>query len=110
MKVRQINDVKLNEELRNPRGPLVVMFHSTGCDACRLPRIEFGLYAQVTADVRFREVDLAENPKLAGRYEIQRVPCVIVFAEGAEVGRHSGRGVAAALKHLLWARKGNEAA
>lgn len=110
MKVRQINDVKLNEELRNPRGPLVVMFLSTGCAACRLPRIEFGLYAQVTANARFRDVDLAENPKLAGRYDIQRVPTVIVFEDGMETGRHAGTGVAAALKRLLWVRRGNEAA
>ncbi len=36
------------------------------------------------------EVDEGENMKLAGRYQVRGFPTVIIFKDGAEVGRFAG--------------------
>ncbi|MGD1024969.1 MAG: thioredoxin family protein [Candidatus Sulfotelmatobacter sp.] len=72
-------------------GPIVVEFMSYGCEHCRAiePVLE-----QVAKMVEPREtifrVNIAVEQELAGSYQIQGTPTLIMFLDGNEVGRVEG--------------------
>ena len=72
-------------------GPIVVEFMSYGCAHCRAiePVLE-----QVARMVEPRErifrVNIAVEQELAGSYQIQGTPSLIMFLDGNEVGRVEG--------------------
>jgi thioredoxin 1 len=72
-------------------GPVVVEFMSYGCAHCRA--IE-PVLQEVAETVRSKEkvyrVNIALEPELAGSYQVEGTPTLIMFLGGAEVGRAEG--------------------
>ncbi len=72
-------------------GPIAVEFMSYGRAHCQV--IE-PVLQQVAAMVKSKEkifrVNTAIEPKLAERYQIQGTPTLVMFLDGAEVGRVEG--------------------
>jgi thioredoxin 1 len=72
-------------------GPIAVEFMSYGCAHCQM--IE-PVLQQVAAIVKSNEkifrVNIAIEPELAERYQIQGTPTLIMFLDGIEVGRVEG--------------------
>ena len=89
MRIEQIGDWTLEDRLGIGRGPIVVRFMETG-EKAGASRRDFLRAAKVHPNARFYEIDLVENPSLAGRYSIAKVPMVIVFINGTEVARQAG--------------------
>ena len=73
------------------QGPIAVEFMSYGCAHCQV--IE-PVLQQVAAMVKSTEkifrVNIAIEPELAERYQIQGTPTLIMFLDGTEVGRVEG--------------------
>ena len=73
------------------KGPIAVEFMSYGCAHCQT--IE-PVLQQVAEMVKQKEnifrVNVAVEPELADRYEIQGTPTLITFLDGKEVGRVEG--------------------
>jgi thioredoxin 1 len=73
------------------QGPIVVEFMSYGCAHCRT--IE-PVLQQVAERVKSKEkifrVNVAVEPELAERYEIQGTPTLMMFLDGNGVGRVEG--------------------
>jgi len=73
------------------KGPIAVEFMSYGCAHCQT--IE-PVLQQVAEMVKQKEnifrVNVAVEPELADRYEIQGTPTLIMFLDGKEVGRVEG--------------------
>ena len=66
------------------RGPAVVQFSAAYCAPCKaaVPRLE---RAASAAGVRYAQVDVGDEPELARRYGIRRVPTIAVTGRGGRV-------------------------
>jgi thioredoxin 1 len=75
----------------NGKGRMAVEFMSYGCSHCQA--IE-PLLQQIAEKVKSNEnifrVNVAVEPGLAGNYGIQGTPTIVMFLDGAEVGRDEG--------------------
>ncbi len=84
--------------------PILVDFWADWCAPCHaiaphLTRVVNGLAGRVRlAKV---EVDEGENMKLAGRYRLRGFPTVILFHDGAELGRFSGARASNWMEHWI---------
>jgi thioredoxin-like negative regulator of GroEL len=72
-------------------GPIVVEFMSYGCAHCRAiePVLE-QVATMVKPQERIFRVNIAVEPELAGSYQIQGTPTLIMFLDRNEVGRVEG--------------------
>ena len=72
-------------------GPIAVEFMSYGCAHCRAiePALEEVAEMVKTQEKIFR-VNIAVEQELAGSYQIQGTPSLIMFLDGSEVGRVEG--------------------
>ena len=101
MRIEQIGDWTLEDRLALGGKPVVVRFFELGGKGEGAARRDFARVAARHPDARFYEVDLVENPSLAERYSISRVPMVIVFINGAEVARQAGNLLATTVNRAL---------
>lgn len=90
MTVRRIGDWGLEDGLADSRTPMVAMFLFSGSGSQGASVGEMKLLEGAYPDVRFVLIDLAENPSLADRFLIRRMPTTIVFLGGVETARHEG--------------------
>ena len=72
-------------------GPIAVEFMSYGCAHCQViePVLQ-QVAAMVKSNEKIFRVNIAVEPELAERYQIQGTPTLIMFLDGTEVGRVEG--------------------
>lgn len=99
--MKRIGDWRLEDELNRSDEPVVVLFTASGTRRGQELRREVRTLARDYFLTRFFEVDLGENPGLAARFEIHRVPVLLVFAGTNEIHRHAGADPRAALVRAL---------
>ena len=91
MKLREITDWGLIEELRGRAEPLILTvvdrLKEHHLPAARRMAELAGEYDGAT----FRLVDVAENPSLKRVLKFKRLPGVVVYADGRELRRWQGR-------------------
>jgi putative thioredoxin len=77
--------------LEGSRGtPVMVDFWAEWCPPCRaLTPVLERVAAEYGGRVILAKIDVDENMKLAGRYQLRGFPTVILFINGAEVDRFS---------------------
>lgn len=81
---------------------VIAKFQTKSCVICR--RIEPGLKAVAEGlkdQVGVVDVDAEENAELAQRHNVLGVPTLILFREGAELGRRNGFQSAGMLREWL---------
>lgn len=72
-------------------GPIAVEFMSYGCAHCRaIEPILQQVAAMAPSIATLFRVNIAADPDLADRYEIGGTPTLVMFLDGAEVGRVEG--------------------
>lgn len=99
--MKRVGDWRLEEELNFGHDPVVVLFTSSGVGRGREARLAFRALARDYFLTRFFEVDLAENPALETRFDIHRVPTLVVFVEGEERVRDAGHDMRSLLRRVL---------
>jgi thioredoxin 1 len=73
------------------QGPIVVEFMSYGCAHCRTIEPVLQQVAEmVKPKEKFFRVNVAVEPELAERYDIQGTPTLMMFLDGNGVGRIEG--------------------
>ncbi|HLD13747.1 MAG TPA: thioredoxin [Burkholderiales bacterium] len=70
--------------------PVMVDFWADWCPPCRMLTPVLERVTQLRDDVRLAKIEVDENMKLAGRYQLRGFPTVILFRDGEERGRFSG--------------------
>ena len=70
--------------------PVLVDFYSDSCVPCKMLSPVVEQLSNETPDVKFVGVDVDEAERLAVKYGISSIPCLILFENGAEAKRSVG--------------------
>jgi len=82
--------------------PVIVDFHALWCSPCKMQSpILKELAAELGDSVRIIKIDVDTNNQIAGRYNVQSVPTIMVFKNGKQVWRQSGVVSKSQLKSVL---------
>ena len=90
-KTQTVTSASFTRLVLEAEGPIAVEFMSYGCAHCRAiePVLEQVAEIVKTQEKIFR-VNIAIEQELAGSYQIQGTPSLIMFLDGNEVGRVEG--------------------
>ena len=71
--------------------PVIVDFHALWCSPCKIQSPILKEVANELGDrIKIIKIDVDQNSEIAGRYNIQSVPTLIMFKNGKQVWRQSG--------------------
>jgi thioredoxin 1 len=89
--ILQVTDDTFDTLVLDRNGPIVVEFMSYGCSHCRAiePVLQEIAVNPNNGEAFFR-VNIALDRELAESYEIMGTPTLVMFLNGAEVGRAEG--------------------
>src|SRR5450759_2221950 len=82
--------------------PVVVDFHALWCSPCKMQSpILKEVAAELGDKVRVIKIDVDQNNEIAGRYNVQSVPTLIIFKTGKKIWRQSGVATKSQLRDVL---------
>tara|TARA_Y100000310_G_scaffold306353_1_gene347415 strand:- start:1750 stop:2076 length:327 start_codon:yes stop_codon:yes gene_type:complete len=86
----EITEEEFNNIIDNSHKVVVVDFFAEWCMPCLMLAPIIDELALKMKDVKFTKVNVDNNQKLAQKYNISPIPCLIIFKDGKEVDRIIG--------------------
>ena len=89
--MEQVNDTNFEQAVLKANKPVLVDFFADWCGPCRqmLP-IADELSQEMTSQVKIVKLNVDEAENTAEKYEIQSIPTMILFKNGAKAAEHHG--------------------
>jgi thioredoxin 1 len=90
MAVQHISENEFDEVVLKSKEPVLVDFYATWCGPCKMMSPILEQLSEEKTDVKFAAIDVDEAERLAIKYGISSVPCMILFNNGEETDRVIG--------------------
>ena len=90
MGVLQIKEDQFEVEVEKAKGKVLVDFWASWCGPCRMLSPVVDQLSEEVEGVKFVGVDVDSAERLAVKYGISSIPCLVLFENGAEVKRSVG--------------------
>ncbi|MCR4925740.1 MAG: thioredoxin [Clostridiales bacterium] len=90
MSVEKINSVKFSDEVLKSQSLVLVDFYADWCAPCRMLRPTVEAIAEEKSSLKVFCVNIDEESLLAQNYDINSIPCLILFENGKEKARSIG--------------------
>jgi thioredoxin 1 len=89
--VPELTKYTFDETIRSASLPVVVEFWAEWCPPCKMiaPALE-SIAVEHVPSVHIFKVNVDEHPELATRYQVQSIPTLLVFRDGALTRRMVG--------------------
>ncbi|MBE6537745.1 MAG: thioredoxin [Clostridia bacterium] len=86
--------VKVNisnfEDIKNAGKPVLLDFYADWCGPCRMVAPIVDEIAKERSDIIVGKVNVDEEPRLAGMFNVLSIPCLVVMKDGRVVAQASG--------------------
>ena len=86
----KINDLNFENEILNCNKTALVDFYADWCGPCKMVSPIIEEIANERTDIVVGKVNVDEIPRLAMKYNVNSIPTLIVFKDGAEINRIVG--------------------
>ena len=90
MGVLQIREDQFEAEVEKAEGKVLVDFWASWCGPCKMLSPVVEQLSDEVQDVKFVGLDVDDSERLAMKYGISSIPCLILFENGEEVKRSVG--------------------
>ena len=90
MGVLQIKEDQFEVEVEKAEGKVLVDFWASWCGPCRMLSPVVDQLSEEVKDVKFVGLDVDSAERLAVKYGISSIPCLVLFENGEEVKRSVG--------------------
>ncbi|PCJ20053.1 MAG: thioredoxin [Candidatus Cloacimonadota bacterium] len=86
MSVGVITQDNFDEIVDNSKAPVLVDFWAEWCGPCKMliPVLE-ELSSEYGDDLTIYKANVEENPKLAQKFKVRSIPCLILFKDGEAI-------------------------
>ncbi len=101
MAVLQIKEEQFEAEVEKAEGKVLVDFWASWCGPCRMLSPVVEQLSEEVSDVKFVGLDVDASERMAVKYGISSIPCLVLFENGAEVKRSVGFQPKSALAQFL---------
>ena len=90
MSVIHVNYENFDEVVLSSKSPVLVDFSATWCGPCQMIAPIIDEIAEENDDFTVVKIDVDEAPELAMKYQIVRIPTLIVVKDGEAVNKSVG--------------------